>query len=76
MSGTGAGEYYYHDDPRGNVGALTNAAQQVVYHVEYDAYGAGVDGKLLVDPQNPALRLTTDPTGNPYFWQARRLDPE
>jgi RHS repeat-associated protein len=77
LAGTGAGTYYYHDDPRGNVGALTDAAQAVVYRTEYDAWGDGsLGGSALVSPADPNTFLASDPVGNPLLWQARRLDPE
>jgi len=75
-SGSSPGTYYYHLDPGGNVGALSDASGEVVYHVEYDALGGGVGGRHLVDPKDPSRFLGRDPTGNPYFWQSRDLDPE
>jgi RHS repeat-associated protein len=76
LTGPGAGTYYYHLDPRGSVGALTNATGGTLYHAEYDAYGEGVDGSPRLDPATTAPLTDPDPTGNPYLWQARRLDPE
>jgi len=77
LTGTGAGTYYYHDDTRGNVGALTDANQNVVYRTEYDAWGDGsLGGSPLVSPTNANVFLESDPIGNPLLWQARRLDPE
>jgi RHS repeat-associated protein len=77
LSGTNVGTYYYHDDPRGNIGALTDSTQAVRYHTEYDSWGDGsLGGSTLVSPTDPNAFLASEPLGNPLLWQARRLDTE
>ncbi|MBI4470665.1 MAG: RHS repeat-associated core domain-containing protein, partial [Acidobacteria bacterium] len=54
--------FYYHQDGRTNVTALTNSSGVIVQSVTYDAYGRPTFGQNAV--------------ANPYLFAGRRYDPE
>jgi RHS repeat-associated protein len=54
--------FFYHQDAKTHVAALTDAAGRVVERVTYDAYG------------RPSVDRSA--VGNPYFFSGRRYDPE
>ncbi|RMG54728.1 MAG: hypothetical protein D6723_04435 [Acidobacteria bacterium] len=54
--------FFYHQDGKTYVAALTDASGQIVEEVAYDAYG------------RPSLEMSS--VGNPYLFTGRRYDPE
>ena len=66
----GETKYYYHFDGLGSVVALSDANADIVETYSYDVFG------------EPTIRdssdqiLTTSDYDNPYYFTARRLDPE
>jgi RHS repeat-associated protein len=54
--------FFYHQDGKTHVAAITNSQGGVVEQIAYDAYG------------RPSV--TQSPVGNPYFFAGRRRDPE
>lgn len=64
----GAGEFYSHQNVRGDVVAVTDASGDLVEKRLYDDFGATYDAAGLPDSSSAA--------GNPYGFQGRRIDPE
>jgi RHS repeat-associated protein len=64
--------FFYHDDGRGHIVALTDERGQVVERVSYDAYGR----PTWMDPSGRPLNVRSSPAGNPFLFTGRRFDPE
>ena len=64
----GSGEFYFHQNARADVVAITNGSGIVVEQRFYDDFGRSYDG-------NKDL-VASSAVGNPYGFQGRRLDPE
>lgn len=65
-------EYYYHCNSQGFVGALSDAAGDVVEYYEYSWLGE-MD---VIDSDKTTDLLGVSKVGNPYGFQGRRYDPE
>ena len=65
--------YYYHCNPQGFVGALSDETGQVVEYAEYSMLGRPtlLEGGSLVELPNAISSV-----GNPYLFQGRRYDAE
>lgn len=64
-------DYYYHTDDLHNVMALTNSVGLIFERYEYADYGEPIDPTSLA-----SISGTPSPGRNPYFFTARRFDPE
>lgn len=69
--GTSGGDYYYHCNTTGFVGALTDSTGAVVEYYDY-----GMMGLASVLAPNGTNIGSASTVGNPYMFQGRRLDEE
>ena len=58
----GGQSYYYHNDRRGFLRALTDGAGTVINAYDHDSYGR--------------IEALSETVNNPYLYTARELDPE
>ncbi len=72
----------FHHDAQGSIFALTDDGAQVTEGYQYDAYGAptvwgvGLNGTVDFGLDDDVVVNGPGLTGNPYLFQARRLDSE
>jgi RHS repeat-associated protein len=64
--------FFYHDDGRGHIVALTDERGQVVERTSYDAYGR----PTFMNANGGTLNVRSSPAGNPFLFTGRRFDPE
>jgi RHS repeat-associated protein len=77
--GTATGTFYYHDDPLGSVGDVTDSSGAAQWRYDYDAYGGSRPATNVsnVAPEN-RLRFEgqyLDPETSLYHLRARQYDP-